>query len=248
MVALLPKTIINNLRIDTVERAIVFAALALRAAIIGTDNSNSKSRDVTLNIRINRDNTANLDIDISLAFNGYDFYVQAGNLIDNIINFDTVSIDLESQFNFTVSPTLPSIPRIPDYDETKIDSFEKYFLYYIFVLLASIEDKNNKVIQISFLQGIPGNAKIKIDCAIPIDLNNWLLGDNYINSVLRVVDSYQAPTITPIINPEPSTGNTLGLLTNSDLLTNEQLLINQIVNSNLLTNEQLLTNNNILTN
>ena len=247
MVALIPKTEIEALNIDTVERAIVFAALALRAAIVGADNSNNKSRDVGLNVVINRDNSSDLDIDALLSFDAYKFYTEGGNLIDNVIEFSAITPDLSTQLNYTVNSSIPSLPIIPEYDDSIINTFEKYLLYYSFVLLASIEDKNNKIVTISFLKGSPEQAKLKLNVSIPIDLDKWLLGDNYLNSVIRVVTNYQAPVIIPVIEPQP-TENVLGILTNQDLLTNEILLVNEVGTFSLLTNEQLLDNTIILSN
>ena len=247
MVALIPKTEIEALNIDSVERAIVFAALALKAAIVGADNSNNKSRDVGLNVSINRDNTSDLDIDTLLSFNAYKFYTEGGNLIDNVIEFSAITPDLSNQLNYSVTSSIPSIPSIPDFDENSIDTFEKYLLYYSFVLLASIEDKNDKIVTISFLKGSPEQAKLKLNISIPIDVDKWLLGDNYLNSVIRVVTEYQSPVIIPVIEPQPAE-NVLGILTNEALLTNEILLVNQAGSLSLLTNEQLLDNTIILSN
>lgn len=247
MVDLIPKTEIEALNIDSVERAIVFAALALKAAIVGADNSNNKSRDVTLNVRINRDNTSDLDINVLLAFDAYGFYTAGGNLIDNLFEFDVITSNLSSQLSYTVEASIPSLPAIPDYDENVINSFEKYLLYYAFILLASLEDKNTKIVTISFLQGLPEDAKIKLNFLVPLNVDKWLLGDNYLNSLLRVVTSYQSPVIIPDINPEPIE-NILGVLDNNDLLTNDILLVNQASLLSLLSNEQLLDNSVILGN
>ncbi len=63
MVALIPKAEIEALNIDTVERAIAFAALALRAAIVGrTEFDSDEDRDVLIDIVTNRDNTTSLSI------------------------------------------------------------------------------------------------------------------------------------------------------------------------------------------
>lgn len=254
MVALLPKTTLNNLRIDTVERAIVFSGLALRAAIVGEDNSNNNSRDVGINVKINRDNTAELAIDATLSFDSFKFHSQGGNLFQNILSFNVITYDLSTKLNFTIKPTIPSIPRIPDHDEGLIDSFEKYFCYHAFILLSSIENKNDGTVTISFFKSSPDTGKLKVACSIPLDLEKWLLGDNYLNSIQRIVNSYDEPTIQQIIIPTEPTDNTLGLLTNDELLTNTQLLINaQSVtdtsgNVSLLSNSQLLTNDTILVN
>ncbi len=79
-----------------------------------------------------------------------------------------------------------------------------------------------------------------------------MLGDNYINSVLRVVDSYQLLDETT----QETDNNIIGLLTNADLLTNEILLVNEQVENeaetsntvSTLTNDQLLDNNLLLVN
>ncbi len=221
MVALIPKAEIEALNIDTVERAIIFAALALRAAIVGADNSNNKSREVTLNSRVNRDNTVTLSIGATLLFNAYQFYAEGGDLVSNILEFSTVENDLSGQLDFETSPSDLPDPVIPDYPEDKILSFEQYLLYYSLILFASLDEKRNSYVNLSFLVGSKGDAQLKLSLAIPINLNTWLLGDNYINATQRIVDSYQFPIIDNRVNLK-------GILTNEDLLTNDILLVNQV--------------------
>ena len=247
MVALIPFAEIEALNIDTVERAIVFAALALRAAIVGADNSNNQSREVTINSRVNRDNTVTLSITAYLLFNAYNFYGSGGNLVDNIIEFSTVENDLSVKLDFVVEPSNPINPVIPDYPENTITTFEQYLLYYSLILFASLSEKRNNFVKLSFLGGIKGDAQLKLTLAIPIQLDSWLLGDNYVNSTQRLVDSYTVP-IEESQTEEETDSNLRGILTNEDLLTNEILLINQVVTIQGLTNDVLLDNSVILTN
>ena len=84
--------------------------------------------------------------------------------------------------------------------------------YYSSILWASLENKRNKIVNFRFNP----DGTIKLDLAIPIDINRWLLGDNYISSTLRVVDTYLIPEISNILN----------ILTNEQLLNNDLLLVN----------------------
>lgn len=216
MVALIPKTEIESLNIDTVERAIIFAALALRAAIVGADNSNNQNRDVTLNTSVARDNTVSLSINVLLPFNAYNFHVFGGNVLGNLIELETITNNLSGQFNFVVSPSNPVTPIIPDYSEDEITTFEQYLLYYALILFASLEEKRTNYIKMSFVSATKGNAQLRLSLGIPIDLNKWLLGDNYINSTLRIVEAYNAPGLSGIAS----------ILNNNQILTNDTILTN----------------------
>lgn len=216
MVALIPKVEIEALNIDTVERAIVFAALALRAAIVGSDNSNNQSRQVTLNTRVARDSTVTLTISATLSFNAYNFHVLGGDLLGNLGEVEATTSDLSGEFNFEVKPSVPNTPSIPNYPEDEITSFEKYLLFYSLILFASLEETRNDYVKLSFLSGTKGDAQLKLTLAIPIQLSSWLLGDNYINSTLRIVEVYNVPRL----------GQIGGILTNEDILTNEVILSN----------------------
>ncbi len=216
MVALIPKAKIEALNIDTVERAIVFAGLALRAAIVGADNSNNQSREITLNTRVSRDNTVTLTISATLSFDSYNFHTLGGDLLGNLGEVEATTEDLSRAFNFEVKPSIPNTPSIPDYPEEEITTFEKYLLFYSLILFASVDEFRNDYVKLSFLSGTKGDAQLKLNLAIPIQLSSWLLGDNYINSTLRIVEAYNAPTL----------GKVKSILTNAEILTNEILLIN----------------------
>ena len=98
------------------------------------------------------------------------------------------------KLDFVVEPSNPINPVIPDYPENTITTFEQYLLYYSLILFASLSEKRNNFVKLSFLGGIKGDAQLKLTLAIPIQLDSWLLGDNYVNSTQRLVDSYTVPT------------------------------------------------------
>ncbi len=215
MVALIPKAEIEALNIDTVERAIAFSALALRAAIVGrTEFDANEDRDVLIDIVANRDNTTSLAINALLPFDNYNFYTQGGLIIENIQSLSNAFLYLDNnQLDFTTEPSTESLPEIPDYNQTLVNTFERYLFYYSSILWASLENKRNKIVNFRFNP----DGTIKLELAIPFDINKWILGDNYINSLLRIVDTY--------LMPETSK-NVLNVLTNDQLLNNDLLLTN----------------------
>ncbi|MDJ0575291.1 MAG: hypothetical protein QNJ65_09015 [Xenococcaceae cyanobacterium MO_234.B1] len=218
MVNLITKAAKQALNIDSVERAIVFGALALRAAIVGnTEFDVNEDRDVLIDIVTNRDNITSLSIDVLLPFDNYNFYTQGGSIIENIQTLPNALLNLPDEFDFTTKPSTEPLPEIPDYDRTIVNTFERYLFHYSSILWASLENKRNKIVSFRFNP----EGTIKLDLAIPFDINKWLLGDNYINSVLRVVDSYQL-----LDDTTEETSNILSILTNDQILNNDLLLVN----------------------
>ena len=218
MVNLITKAAKQALNIDSVERAIVFGTLALRAAIVGNSEFDAnEDRDVLIDIVTNRDNTTSLAIDVLLPFDNYNFYTQGGSIIENIQTLPNALLNLPDEFDFTTKPSTEPLPEIPDYDRTIVNTFERYLFHYASILWASLENKRNKIVSFRFNP----EGTIKLDLAIPFDINKWLLGDNYINSVLRVVDSYQL-----LDDTTEETSNILSRLTNDQILNNDRLLTN----------------------
>ena len=62
MVALIPKSQIQGFNVDTVEKALVFGSLALRAALVGSDNALAEDRAVVIDVRATGENTGVLSI------------------------------------------------------------------------------------------------------------------------------------------------------------------------------------------
>ncbi len=92
---------------------------------------------------------------------------------------------------------------IPDYPETIIHTWEKYLLYYCNILWASIANKRDSTISFTLL-GNQEEPQILIRVVLPLDLDAWLLGKNYLNSISTVVNDYKIPEISPSFIPEPS--------------------------------------------
>ena len=71
MVALLSKTEIQSLNIDTVEKALVFAALVLRAALVGEDNANAADLAVSINLSATNESEGTLNLEIYIPYTAY---------------------------------------------------------------------------------------------------------------------------------------------------------------------------------
>ena len=195
MVALLPKAQIESLNIDTVEKAIVFGSLALRAALVGNDNANAEDLTVVIGVRATGETSAILSLDLTLPYNSYKFNTNGGLLLETVQELTANSLTLDSDLNLTSNPSDSGL-TIPDYPETMINSFEAYLLFYVLILWASIPNKRDSIVSLTFL-GNQDEPQIFIKVALPLDLDAWLLGGNYLNSISPVVDSYQIPEISP---------------------------------------------------
>ena len=195
MVALLPKAQIESLNIDTVEKAIVFGSLALRAALVGNDNANAEDLTVVIGVRATGEATAILSLDLTLPYDSYGFNTSGGLLLDSVQELTSNSLTLDSDLNLSSQPSDSGL-TIPDYPENLISSFEQYLLYYATILWASVANKRDSAISLTLL-GNQEASQIFIKVALPLDLDAWLLGGNYLNSISPVVDSYQIPEISP---------------------------------------------------
>ena len=202
MVALLPKAQIESLNIDTVEKAIVFGALALRAALVGSDNAHAEDRTVVIGVRATGETSAILSLDLSLPYNSYEFNTNGGLLLDSIQELTANSLTLDTDLDLNSEPS-PSGLTIPDYPETIINTWEKYLLYYCNILWASIANKRDSTISFTLL-GNQEEPQILIRVVLPLDLDSWLLGNNYLNSISTVVNDYQIPEISPSFIPDSS--------------------------------------------
>ena len=220
MVTLITKSQINSLNIDTIERALVFASLALRLAIAVTgDKSDLISKVRITTTRSGRTNT-NLRLDVTLPFDAQTFTKKGGLILPSIVTLPIETINLTNQLNFTVDESDSIEPIIPDYDTATINTFEKYFIYYALILSASLIGNRNDVVEITpRADGFDG-AEIRVKITLPLNASKWLSGKNFIDSVERVTDTYQAEFTFEDKN------NLISILDNNALLTNSTLLVN----------------------
>ena len=203
MVALLPKTQIESFNIDTVEKAIVFGSLALRAALVGNDNANAEDRTVVIGVRATGETSSVLSLDLTLPYDSYEFNTNGGLLLDSVQELTSNAATLDSDLNLSSDPSNLDLV-IPDYPENLISSFEQYLLYYSTILWASVANKRDSTISLTLL-GNQEESQLLIRVALPLDLDAWLLGGNYLNSISTVVEDYQIPAISPsFVDPNDS--------------------------------------------
>ncbi len=226
MVSLLSKSDIQALNIDTVERAIVFSCTVLRASLVGTDNKNNKATDIRISQNISKDGNFIL-LESNIPYDSFSFNKFGGNLLRFVNEISTATVAIDS-IDYRLSISSPSTPVIPDYDDSYIDSFERYLVYYAFILQATLGARNEYV-DIKTLDENTTGAILKLKFKFPFDYSKWLLGSNYVGTVERIVtDNYN------------ETRNDLFIINSSQTDTNN--------NSNVLDNSNLLDNNILLTN
>ncbi len=213
MTRLPSKDYINSLNIDSVERAIMFAGYGLKLS--EEESSLSTDTAIEFNLKVDRISSSVL-MTVEIAYYLDDYLYTGGNLLESIRAITPRGTsNIELYIDFDVQPSESPTPKIPDFPNS-INSLEHYLVYYSFILWASLPTDFSKIINFTFLEGEDGGyPKVQLNIALPINFKKWLLGDNYINSVVRVVDKYQV-----------SDGNVLSLLSNEQLLTNETLLTN----------------------
>lgn len=134
MVQLISQPVINSLNIDTVERAIIFATLALQKAIATASNNFLLRQKVKLKLKSDRDNNIQAVIDVILPFDFSLFSKYGGNLLRGIIPFDLGDVTiLRSDFTFSnVNPTIPITYTLPI--NSAIVNFEQYLFFYTAIL------------------------------------------------------------------------------------------------------------------
>ena len=239
---LLPKEQMQSLNIDTVEKAIVFSALCLE--IMEQSGLNEPDTEIEIIPIVTRNNSS-FSITGTFAINTSQYYESGGLVFNNLsqgerptitpidvaiapLTYPFELITLVRKWNIKPSDSLD--PQIPDYPDS-FEWFEQYLLYYFFIYWASIGGTYSRDITLDYItedtettedtEGLiePKKQKISFSLNLPIDFNKWLLGGNYINSVKRVLTTYQVPDFSNYTL-------TLSLLDNETLLTNPTLLIN----------------------
>ena len=226
MVSLLSKSDIQALNIDTVERAIVFSSTVLRASLVGTDNKNNKATDIRISQNIGKDGNFIL-LESSIPYDSFSFNKFGGNLLRFINELSNATVAIDS-IDYRLSISSPSTPVIPDYDDSYIDSFERYLVYYAFILQATLGVRNEYV-DIKTLDENTTGAILKLKFKFPFNYSKWLLGNNYVGTVERIVtDNYNETRNDLFIigSSQTDTNNYSNILDNSKLLDNNILLTN----------------------
>jgi hypothetical protein len=221
MVALISQAKLNSLNIDTVERAIVLAALALRTAVVGIDNVNTANDRIKITTEEKGLNQVNLKLNIFLPINSYRVNKFGGKIIYALEEFEIEPIDLELSLNLTVSPSPTQASfGIPVYQNLP-QTFETYLYYYASILYASLEDNRNEIIRITPRDTSFFRSEVQLRIILPIDAKKWALGNNLIDSVHRVVTTDYVGVSEFVILAE-----SLSFLFNSTTLSNNHILTN----------------------
>ncbi len=226
MVSLLSKSDIQALNIDTVERAIVFSSTVLRASLVGTDNKNNKATDIRISQNIGKDGNFIL-LESSIPYDSFSFNKFGSNLLRFINELSNATVAIDS-IDYRLSISSPSTPVIPDYDDSYIDSFERYLVYYAFILQATLGVRNEYV-DIKTLDENTSGAILKLKFKLPFDYSKWLLGSNYVGTVERIVTDNYSDTRNDLFiikSSQTDTNNYSNILDNSNLLDNNILLTN----------------------
>lgn len=199
MVALIPLDRIQQLNIDTVERAIVLGYLGLYFATGSDESANNELLNrIRLDILSRSDGKTDLKIEARISLNPETFIKSGGRLLDSIQPFAITGIDLTDKFDFTIAATEPAIASFPQYPSELVRNFETYSYYYTLVLANSVTENRNRVVSIRPRRNGSDGQFLDIDITLPLDPSKWLAGKSLIESVERVTDQYQtAITFAP---------------------------------------------------
>jgi hypothetical protein len=216
MVKLVSQSKLESLHIDTIERAIVFSSLALKAAIVGVDGTNFTDKRIQVNVLQKGKNELVLKLFASLPLDTYLNNSYGGNFAFAIKLFDVPELDIESLINPMIPHSNPISPMIPAYPNF-VKNLETYLCYYALMLSASLSDNRNEVIKIVLQEENFKGSAVKFDITLPLDAKKWVLGNNLISCVKRVVELYQAnisefnifPAYASILNENVTLNNNL---------------------------------------
>jgi hypothetical protein len=219
MVALISQAKLEQLNIDSIERAIVLSALALRASIVGLNDEDEAYDKVEITTVNRGKNELHLNLDITLPLSVSSLANFGGSILSSIDELVSEVTSLESTLNLTITDSLSQSPMIPEYPSS-INTFEQYFYYYVSVLYASLNETRNQIIRIVLVDNNDEGSEVNVKIILPLDANKFALGHNLVEAVDRVTSTYIDASNYFI----PS--NTLSTLSNSTFLNNSHTLIN----------------------
>jgi len=200
----------NSLNIDSVERAIVFSGMVLQAAcahydlILPPENketgefvSTGLIDKVTLRFRRVDKNQIYLVIKALIPYSPYEASRNGGFSFSSVKNIVQTHTGLNypynlspNLFNFPTLPSNPLEPVLPVVDYNLLDSFEKYYLYHVLMLLASLDENRNEVVTWNFDATSLDVSEIDTQVVLPLNIKAWASGANNILAVKRVTNNY----------------------------------------------------------
>jgi hypothetical protein len=187
MTSFIAKSIREELKIDTIERSIVFSLLLLRAAASEGGKTEKYYNAVRLstNVRATGDTyQANLNATAKIPYSSPLALASGMNLIKNL---KTISDSTITPSVGEIAPTIDA-PELPE-EPSSINTLEKYLLWSSQILAASILPVIDRV-KISFLEEDPIEPSVLIDYTIPIDWSRYLLTNNIIEATKLLATRY----------------------------------------------------------
>lgn len=217
MVLLPTQQILNNLGIDTVERAIIFSATLLRSLYVANSDRGGLDRTIQITNQVDADKTAYVLIEANIPYDIVKANEEGGLPIEYVINQDyPFTYDL---VNYACTNTFDLVSPLPYLDGTTYDCLEKFFVFYCYLLQASLDSVSDTIAiaqRDSFSQE---SGRLNINIRLPFDYDVWLSGSNYVCSSL-----YSGLTYKQL--PLNFANRGISILDNETILNNQVILQN----------------------
>ena len=178
--------------IDTVERAIVWAATLLRASNLAQDANFPDKNAIRITTRLDKaqeDYQGLIGLEISLRYSSAIMLVNGGDFLPAITPFTNSPIPTTSYF---CPPIGDQFETLAASNPTQVSTLEQYLYWVCSILYASLP-LNNKIITFQFLEENSSGAIAQFKINLPFDYSQWIEDRNLVCSVLRTVETYVYP-------------------------------------------------------
>lgn len=226
MSSIISNSSLDNLNIDTVERAILFCTLCLQGVVGQAEENLNLRQKVRLAILGEGKSEVVISIDVKLRLQLYLFGSSGGTMLEAVTPFSFKGISaIDSLFDFdTFTPSVPIEPIRPNHPN--LNFIEEVLYYYSALLYGAITEDRNKYITIS--PNISSFEEAELNLRVKLPLNATKLGSGFplIECVRRIVATYDgvitepSPTEEPTEEPTPNYSE----LTDSQYLTDDDYL------------------------
>ena len=211
---------INNIGIDSCERAVVWSALLLRYGYLQLEDSQKKNA-FRIEVKINRISGGyKSEIEISATlYCLVNTLLKGGDILDSIQELTTDNHDYLGRNIIASEEKIADIQPL----QPNVKSLEQYYFYNLSFLVEQTIDNNYANIQIfPSLKGIDNQlTELKTAVKIPFNPKHYLLSNNLVESVGIIV-----PIDTDTGNPDTGNGENSSLFGNNFLVGNDNLVGN----------------------
>ena len=211
---------INNIGIDSCERAVVWSGLLLRYGYLQLDDSQKKNA-FRVEVKINRI-SGGYKSEIEISATLYCFAIALLKGADILDSIQELTTDNHAYLGREIIPSEEKIIDIQPLQPNVI-SLEQYYYYNLSFLIEKTIDDNYANIQIfPSLKGIDNQLiELKTAVKIPFNPKHYLLSNNLVESVGIIV-----PTDTDTGNPDTGNGENSSLFGNDFLVGNNNVVGN----------------------